>query len=156
MDSILSTFLLFIAALTALITYFILPRVPVVALAAAASVALAGGVWWHWAQFSIEYRTSTWQEHLRNYASYVLIFVVILLSYGFYALANSGVAMQDYTQKAKNVIRNTGSRIANILPVTEAADVQASPAVPTPFISPPANVIRAANRNRNNMTNFLA
>ena len=93
MDSIFTLFLLFIAAITALLTYLIVPYVPVVALTIAAAVALVGGFWWHWAQFSVEYRLSTWQEVLRNYASYALLLLVLLLSYGFYVfvwISNGG------------------------------------------------------------------
>lgn len=84
MESLFTTFLIFLAAITALLTYLIIPRVPVVTLAMAAAVALAGGVWWHWTQFAVDYRTSTWQEQLRSYASWALLLVVILLSYAFY------------------------------------------------------------------------
>ena len=84
MESLFTTFLIFLAAITALLTYLIIPRVPVVTLAMAAAVALAGGVWWHWTQFAVDYRTSTWQEQLRSYASWALLLVIILLSYAFY------------------------------------------------------------------------
>jgi hypothetical protein len=86
MDSIITTFLLFIGAIVALLSYLIIPRVPVVALITGAAIALAAGVWWHWTQFSVDYRTSTWQEQLRYYGSFVMVLTVILLSYAFYAL----------------------------------------------------------------------
>jgi hypothetical protein len=92
MDSLLTAFLLFIAAIVALLTYLIVPYIPAVALGAAAAIALAIGVWWHWTQFSIDYRTSTWQEQLRNYASYVILVVVILLSYAFYVFGWGGIS----------------------------------------------------------------
>jgi len=84
MESIFTLFLLFVAALTAIITYMVLPYAPVVTLIIAASLALAGGLWWHWTQFSVEYRLSTWQQNLRNYGSYVLVLMAILISYAFY------------------------------------------------------------------------
>jgi DNA-binding transcriptional regulator of glucitol operon len=37
----------------------VVPYVPIVALISAATIALAAGVWWHWTQFSTEYRMST-------------------------------------------------------------------------------------------------
>jgi len=104
MDSLMSTFLLFIAAISALLTYLIIPRLPVVALAGAAAVALAAGVWWHWTQFSVDYRTSTWQEQLRYYASYVMVLVVLLLSYAFYVFGWGGVSA------AADAVRNAGRR----------------------------------------------
>ena len=108
MDTLFSTFLLFIAAISALLTYLIIPRLPVVALAGAAAVALAAGVWSHWTQFSVDYRTSTWQEQLRYYASYVMVLVVILLSYAFYVFGWSGVS--DYVESAADSVRNAGRR----------------------------------------------
>lgn len=108
MDSLLTAFLLFIAAIVALITYLIVPYVPAVALGAAAAIALAIGVWWHWTQFSIDYRTSTWQEQLRNYASYVILVVVILLSYAFYVFGWSGVS--GYVADARTAVASATRR----------------------------------------------
>lgn len=113
MDSLLTAFLLFIAAISALLTYLIVPRLPVVALSGAAAVALAAGVWYHWTQFSVEYRTSTWQEQLRNYASYVMVLVVILLSYAFYVLGWGGVS--DYASRAATAVRNVGTQAQNLV-----------------------------------------
>ena len=113
MDSIFTTFLLFLAALTALLTYLIVPRMPVVALTSAASVALVAGVWWHWTQFSVDYRTSTWQESLRNYASYALLLVVILLSYGFYVFGWSGGSLQAYAQQAQGAVREATRKVTS-------------------------------------------
>ena len=84
MEPIFTLFLLFIAVISALLTYLVMPYIPVTVLVMAAAVALAGGIWWHWNQFASEYRLSTWQEVLRNYASYALLLLAILLSYGFY------------------------------------------------------------------------
>jgi hypothetical protein len=102
MDSLLTAFLLFIAAIVALLTYLIVPYIPAVALGAAAAIALAIGIWWHWTQFSIDYRTSTWQEQLRNYASYVILLVVILLSYAFYVFGWAGIS--GYVAQAKTSV----------------------------------------------------
>ena len=110
MDSLLSIFLLFIAAITALLTYMFIPAIPVVALVSAAAIALAAGVYWHWMQFSIDYRMSTWQEQLRNYASYVMVLLVILLSYFFYVFAYDGSTLQQYAGQAGQAIRNAGRK----------------------------------------------
>jgi hypothetical protein len=115
MDSLLSVFLLFIAAITALLTYMIVPYVPVVTLVSAASIVLAAGVWWHWTQFSVDYRTSTWQDQLRNYASYALLLLVILLSYAFYVFGWSGSSLQEYAAQAQTAVRNVGRRTTSQL-----------------------------------------
>jgi len=83
-----------------------MPYVPLVMLIMAAGVALVGGLWWHWTQFSVEYRLSTWQEVLRNYASYALLLLAILLSYGFYAfvwVSNGGNITAALSQVRNNV-----------------------------------------------------
>ena len=149
MDSLFSMFLLFIAAITALLTYMIMPFVPVVTLISAAASALAAGIWWHWTQFSIDYRTSTWQEQLRNYASYALLLVVILLSYGFYVFAWSGSSLQDLASQAQVAVRNAGrnasskvfSSASRALTATQSALL--SEAAPEPIAAPNRN--RSAN-----------
>jgi hypothetical protein len=106
MESLFTTFLIFLAAITALLTYLLIPRVPVVTLAMAAAVALAGGVWWHWTQFAVDYRTSTWQEQLRAYASWALLLVVILLSYAFYVFGWKTGTVQAYVNEPEAATRN--------------------------------------------------
>jgi hypothetical protein len=115
MDSIFTVFLLFLAALTALLTYLIIPVVPVTVLTTVAALLLAAGVWWHWTQFGVDYRTSTWQEQLRNYGSYVIVVVVLLLSYAFYVFAWSGVTVQEYTSRASSAIREAGRKASSQL-----------------------------------------
>lgn len=115
MESLLSFFLLFVAGIVALMTYMYVPKMPVVVLTSASAIALAAGVWWHWTQFSQEYRTSTWQEQLRNYASYVMVFVVILLSYGFYVFAYSGSPLQAYAAAAAQSAREATYTVASTI-----------------------------------------
>jgi len=144
MDSLLSIFLLFIAAITALLTYMVIPFIPVVTLVSAASIVLAAGIWWHWTQFSTDYRTSTWQEQLRNYASYVILLVVILCSYAFYVFAWSGSSLQDYAARAGSAVRNVGRKATSQIigsttrAVSAASDTLFSEAIEAP----------APNRNR--------
>jgi len=151
MDSLFSIFLLFIAAIAALLTYMTIPYVPVVALVSAAAIALAAGVWWHWIQFSVDYRTSTWQEQLRNYASYALLLVVLLLSYAFYVFAWSGSSLQDYAASAAASVRNAGRRATTQIVggttrvLTATSSALFSEATPEPVVS----------MNRNKSANFL-
>jgi len=156
MDSLLSIFLLFIAAITALLTYMVVPFVPVVTLVSAAAIALAAGVWWHWTQFSVDYRTSTWQEQLRNYASYALVLVVILLSYGFYVFAWSGSSLQDYAASAANTVRNVGRRATSqIIGGTTRALTATSSALFSEASAAPASApapAPASNRSANFLT----
>jgi hypothetical protein len=148
MDNLFSTFLLLLAVIVALLTYLIIPLMPVAVLTSAAAVALAGGVWWHWTQFAVDYRTSTWQEQLRGYASYALLLVVILLSYAFYAFALSGGSVEQLTASARNVSRRAvNSGLSRIASVASAASGGGASAVNLP----PAESVTA---NRNRSVNF--
>lgn len=140
MDTTFSVFLLFLAAITALISYLTIPYIPVVMLMAGAAILLAGGVWWHWTQFSVDYRTSTWQEQLRNYASYVMVLVVILLAYAFYAFTRGGGSVQQVAMRTQETLRNTGRR------ATSGAARTLSTMSNTLFAAPVAafNAIRSA------------
>lgn len=111
MQSILTTFLLFLSAIVALLTYLIVPSMSITALTTAAAVALAIGVWWHWTQFAVDYRTATWPEQLRSYASYVMVLLVILLSYGFYVFAWQGSSLQDLAASVGSAARNAGRQV---------------------------------------------
>ena len=110
MESLLNLFLLFIAATTAMITYLLMPHIPVVVLTTAAAIVLAAGAWWHWTQFSVDYRTSTWQEQLRNFASYAIVLVVILVSYGFYIFGWKGESLTKYVSQAQSSISASASQ----------------------------------------------
>jgi hypothetical protein len=153
MDSLLSIFLLFIAGITALLTYMVVPFVPVVTLVTAAAIALAAGIWWHWTQFSVDYRTSTWQEQLRNYASYALLLVVILLSYGFYVFAYSGSSLQDYAALAGSAVRNAGRKATSQI---VGGTTRALTATSDALFSEASNVSNApVASNRNRSANIL-
>jgi len=121
MESLLSIFLLFVAATTAMISYLLMPHIPVVVLTTAAAIVLAAGAWWHWSQFAIDYRTSTWQEQLRNYASYAVVLVVILVSYGFYIFAWKAGSVTQMMAQAQASIRESGSQAARAMTATSAS-----------------------------------
>lgn len=147
MESLFTTFLVFLAGITALISYLVIPYIPVVMLMTAAVVVLAGVIWWHWTQFGVDYRTSTWQEQLRNYASYVMLLVVILLSYAFYAFTWGGGSVQDYADRARNAGRKASSQVAE-------STSRGFSAITSALFSPPSSSPSAApnrsifNRNR--------
>ena len=139
MDSLLSILLLLVAAIVAMLTYMYVQAIPVIALTSASAIALAAGVWWHWTQFSGDYTTSTWQQILRNYASYVMVLVVLLLSYGFYVMASSGSTLQIYVSSTANTIRNTAYTVSSTI-------ASGTSKVATNLVSENRNV--GSNRNR--------
>jgi hypothetical protein len=108
MDSLFTTFLLFLAAIVAILTYMLIPMASASALVMVAAIALAIGVWWHWTQFAVDYRTATWPEQLRSYSSYIIVLVVILASYGFYTFAWSDSSLQEIATRTKTAVRNAG------------------------------------------------
>jgi len=166
--------LLFIAAITALLTYMFVPYMPVMVLVSSAAIALAAGVWWHWTQFSIEYRTSTWQEQLRNYASYAMVLLAILLSYFFYTFAYNGSSLQQYAVTAGDNLRTAATRVSSqvssgvsravsstssaLLTGSESSSSSsffpAAPAAAAP-VAPVATPAVAARNSRNRSQNFL-
>jgi len=152
-------FLLFIAGITALLTYLIIPRIPIVTLVAAAAIVLAAGVWWHWTQFSVDYRTSTWQEQLKDYASYTMVFVVILLSYMFYVFVWDGSSVHEYAARAGSAVRNAGRKASSQIiggttrTVPAVSNALFSEAEEAPAVAAP---VAGSNRNRNRNANILA
>ena len=113
MDGYSTAVFIFLAYVVGQLTFFLVPSFPVSILAAASTVALAGILFWHWTQFSVEYRMSTWQEGLRNYASYFLVFTVVLLSYGFYVFSANGGSVTEVMQKAQTTVRNVSRNALN-------------------------------------------
>ncbi len=111
MESLTTYFMLFLAGISALITYLVVPRIPVVALGSIAAMALIVGVWWHWNHFATEYQDSTWQESLRNWGSYVMVFAVIFLSYGAYAITAG--SSEEVTPSRNSSNRNSSNRNSN-------------------------------------------
>ena len=154
MQSVLTTFLLFLAAIVALLTYLVVPSMSIMTLTTAAAVALAIGVWWHWTQFAVDYRTATWPEQLRSYASYVIVLVVILLSYGFYVFAWSGSSLQDLAASAGTAARNAGRTATQKIASTasRASNTMFSSNSEEPSLSS-LNLNLGTNRNMNRRTN---
>jgi len=142
MEDLASFFMLFVVAIVGLLTYVVIPFTPTSALMLLAAAGLAGGIWWHWTQFSTDYRTSTWQEQLRNYASYVMVAVVIAASYTFYVFGWGGVSsyVTDTVESVRDATVGTISDVASN--IGEAASATGNIFVPSP------------NRNRSRNTNM--
>ncbi len=148
MDGLASLFMLFVAAIMALLTYIVVPFTPTTILMLLAGAGLVGGLWWHWTQFSVDYRTSTWQEQLRNYAAYVMVGVVIAVSYTFYVFGWGGVS--GYVTGAVSEIRS--ATVGAISEVASNVGTAASATGTTLFGSSPGG---NTNRNRNAGMNLL-
>ena len=153
MESLFTIFLLFVAAIVAILTYMYVPYMPIVALTSASAIALAAGMWWHWTQFAEDYERSTWPNQLRKYASYVMVAIVLLVSYGFYVLVYNGSSLQELASRTVSSARNAGSRATSAISsgvsrVQSALTEEASAPAPAPYVN------RNAGRNRS--ANFLS
>lgn len=135
--------MLFVAAIVALLSYAILPMTPMTVLVLISALALAGGLWWHWTQFSVDYRTSTWQEQLRNYAAYVMVGLVVVASYTIYVFGWGGVT--SYVSETAGAVQNSFSAAAE---ATAASGTAVYNAAATSF-----NLGGGNNRNRNRNQN---
>ena len=145
MDGYSAVVLLFFGYVVGQITFFAVPYLPIAVLTGASAVALAAVLLWHWTQFSVEYRLSTWQEGLRNYASYFLVFLVILLSYGYYVFSRNGGSVAAVAQQAQSASRNALNKSSRAI---------AQVFQPAPEPSPPAGLsIFRQNTNRNSGKN---
>lgn len=146
MEGLASLFMLFVVAIIGLLTYIIVPLTPTTVLMLLATVGLAAGLWWHWTQFSVDYRTSTWQEQLRNYASYVMVAVVIAASYTFYVFGWGGVSGY-VTDTVESVRSATVSAVSDVTGnISEAASATGTALFAA---SPNRNRSRNSNVNRN-------
>lgn len=122
-----------------LIVFLVLPRLGAPILAALSVVLLVYGVYNHIQLFSSEYRFSTWQDRLKEYASFIIIGALILgilLYIGFLfatrgpsALPASNVPVSNATEvvntatSAVNTITNTVSNITDAVANTANAAV---------------------------------
>jgi hypothetical protein len=66
--------------LSALIFFFVLPRLSPYILGGLAIAMLALGIWQHYSMFPYEYRTSIATELLQQYAGFIMLVLVILAS----------------------------------------------------------------------------
>jgi hypothetical protein len=142
MEGLASLFMLFVVAIIGLLTYVIVPFTPTVVLMLLATAGLAAGLWWHWTQFSVDYRTSTWQEQLRNYASYVMVAVVIAASYTFYVFGWGGVSgyVTDTVESVRSATADAVSEVTGN--IGEAAGTALSVTYPNRNRSRNSNITR--------------
>jgi hypothetical protein len=71
------------------IAYFILPKFAPQILLTSSAFGLAAAIIMHWKQFGVsEYERATWVYKIKDYSSYILIGVVLIGAYGFYAMNN--------------------------------------------------------------------
>jgi hypothetical protein len=93
----------------------------------------------------VDYRLSTWQEQLRNYGSIVMVLVVILLSYGVYAVGFSGggstststVASPVQESPKTNFLSDVSSPLTNMFTGTGTEEEEEEEEEETEYNPPP-------------------
>ena len=79
-----------------MICYFVMPNLAPPVIIGAGVVLLMIAVYKHWSTFgTMEYERATWQYNLRQYSSYVMMGMVLLGAYGFYAMNGAGASSSD-------------------------------------------------------------
>ena len=104
-----------------LIVFLILPRLGAPVLAALSIVLLSYAIYNHIQLFSPEYRFSTWQDRLKEYAPFVIVGVLILgiLFYIMYLIGNFGTSVLPESNvpvaNATEVINSANNAVSNIV-----------------------------------------
>ena len=113
----------------AMICYFVLPNLAPPVIIGAGVVLLLVAAYKHWSTFgTMEYERATWQYNLRQYGSYVMMGMVLLGAYGFYAMndtSSSGTFLNSSTSSALptsmvgggfgTVMKTASSRITELM-----------------------------------------
>jgi len=75
------------------IAFFLLPQLAPAVLVTGGAAVMVLAMYSNWSQFSrSEYEQATWMYNLRKYSSYVIIGVILLGAYGFYAMNQTSAA----------------------------------------------------------------
>lgn len=89
MEFLIPSLALLLAAVA--FAFFIMPKFAPVTLIMTSAAVLAVAIYMHWSQFGVaEYERATWYYKLKDYGSYIMVGVVLLGAYGFYAMNNWG------------------------------------------------------------------
>ena len=98
------------------IAFFVFPRVAPMVLVVGSAITFLLALYVHWSQFGIaEYDRSTWQNNLRQYSSLLMMAVVLLAAYGFYAMNQGG--MGEAPAPAAEAVANVAANAGNVAPV---------------------------------------
>ena len=95
----------------AMICFFVLPNLAPPMIIGAGVVLLIITAYKHWSTFgTMEYERATWQYNLRQYSGYVMMGMVLLGAYGFYAMNNTSGGGGGFLNAA------TSSNQSSVLP----------------------------------------
>ncbi len=120
---------LIVLLLSAFFIFLILPRLGTPILLAVCAVSLMLAVWHHAAFFGAEYRLSTWQNGLSNYAPWIVLFFGLLLIIGsiqwvFGNEGSSATPMQRLTTSISSSVTAMPSASSATNPLTAALNTR--------------------------------
>lgn len=73
------------------IAFFVLPKFAPATLVLGSAIVLALAGYEHWKKFGVsEYERATWLKNARQYGGWIMVVVILLGAYGFYAMNNAG------------------------------------------------------------------
>lgn len=99
------------------IAFFVFPRVAPLVLVIGSAMTFLLALYMHRSQFGVsEYERSTWQNNLKKYSSLILMAIVLLAAYGFYAMNQGGSAAANAAAPAAAAVV-----AANAAPAAAAA-----------------------------------
>lgn len=109
MQLLFPSLILLLAAVA--IAFFVFPRVAPMVLVVGSAITFLLALYVHWSQFGIaEYERSTWQNNLRQYSSLLMMAVVLLAAYGFYAMNQSGA--EEAPAPIAEMVSNMAANVA--------------------------------------------
>ena len=73
------------------IAFFVMPKSAPVTLVTGSAIVLALALYEHIKKFGVsEYERATWTKNARQYGGWIILIVILLGAYGFYAMNNTG------------------------------------------------------------------
>jgi hypothetical protein len=73
------------------IAFFVLPKFAPVTLVTGSAIVLAMALYEHINKFGVsEYERATWLKNARHYGGWIILVIILLGAYGFYAMNNTG------------------------------------------------------------------
>jgi hypothetical protein len=142
-----------------LIVFLVLPRLGAPVLAALSVVLLVYGVYNHIQLFSSEYRFSTWQDRLKEYASFIIIGALILgilLYLGFLYATQGASALPASNVPVANAaeVVNTANDAINTVTNTVANAAAAVTNTASNAVTGVTNALGITNTNRRPNANY--
>lgn len=105
------------------VAFFIIPKFAPATLMMTSAIVLVIAIYMHWSQFGVsQYERATWTNNIKDYGAYIILGIVLLGAYGFYAMNNvsGGSAMPAITSPLSGggfhvVAKTVSSRLGELM-----------------------------------------